>query len=109
MNNNMTNTGRDIFELLKETNSVGKVIEYLRINKLFQEDKANERDIRLFDYRIYFREWEEATGISRNDIEFLPLITEGNISVDRYMDADYKDDDGEYKFIYITSSLVSDA
>ena len=100
----MTNYGREIFDLVKETNSVEKLMDYLRINKIFHDSKASDRDVCLFDYRIFAFEWEQITGISRQDVKYLPLILDGTVELDRYMDADYYDDDGELKFVYIAKT-----
>jgi len=99
--NSMTNYGREMFDLLKETNSVEKLMDYMRINNIFQDSKASDRDDYLFDYRIFALEWEKITGISRKHIQYLPLITDGTVELDRYMDADYYDGDGEVRFVYI--------
>jgi hypothetical protein len=99
-----TTLKQSILSLLKETQSVDRLVEYFRDNQLF--DKFNTFEIPRYQpyylYQIPVEVWEEITDIDREVVDFLPVVMDGAIYIDRYFDPDYKDYDSADRYVYLS-------
>lgn len=100
--NAFTPVGNTIRNILQENDSIHALIKYFTENRIFSEYTATcRKDRALYAYQINQDEWENITGIPIENTDFLPNTKDGVIFVDRYYDSEFRDYNGNTRYVYI--------
>lgn len=100
--NAFTPVGNTIRNILQENDSIHALIKYFTENRIFSEYTATcRKDRALYAYQINQDEWENITGIPIENTDFLPNTEDGVIFVDRYYDSEFRDYNGNKRYVYI--------